>query len=143
MGDTYDKDFYRSPMAILMSQVSKDLGHKPETDDLKAIGFEVGLTHWVERKDFGNGLAFKAHYEYNEGVWRHLSRRWIKYLVDRVGLDTFTLQEAYALRNEYDGKGDLQSAGNPTGVSLFAAMQRGLVERVSRANYRFLVEELP
>lgn len=140
----YDKDFYRSPVSIFKSQIRKDLkGVVPEDDDLKELASLAGLTRWVDRQDCGGGLILRAHWEWNEGVHSSLSRKWIKFLHVRVGNEPFTLQEAYSIRNEYDGKGDKQSVGNPTGVSLFACVHRGVMERIKRANYKFLVEEMP
>ena len=140
----YDKDFYRSPVAIFKSQIRKDLkGLEPDEDDLKELASLAGLTHWVDRQEMGGGIAFKGRWVWNEGVHSSLSRKWIKFLHVRVGNEPFTLQEAYSIRNEYDGKGDKQSVGNPTGVSLFACVHRGVMERIKRANYKFLVEEMP
>ncbi len=144
MSETYDKDFYRSPMAIFKSQIRKDLkGVEPEKKDLMELGVLAGISHWVEKQELGSGWIYKAHYEWNDGVWSSLNRKWIKYLLDRVKAEPFTLQEAYAIRDGYDGRGDRQGQGNPTGVSLFACVHRGVMERLERAKYRFLVEELP
>ena len=139
MQETYDKDFYRSPVSIFKSQVRKDLkGVEPDGDDLKELASLAGLPHWVDRTEF-----HRAHWEWNEGVHSSLNRKWIKFLLSKVGNDPFSLQDAYQIRNEYDGKGDKQSVGNPTGVSLFACVHRGVMERIKRAEYRFLVEGLP
>lgn len=134
---------YQSLSNQIRSALRKDLGRKPNQDEVVSIRCMLGDT----------------------GKWSnwHISRRFMLFLHNYVGKDSFTVTDAYSAYVIYPFRGtktfkrpDYPSmfVGNKVTVNdewdemnvrnnLCASTERGLLTRLERGVYKFNVKELP
>ncbi len=139
-----DAAVYQSLSDQIRSALRKDLGRKPNQDEVVSI-----------RTMLGNDLPKWSNW--------HISRRFMLFLHNYVGKDSFTVTDAYSAYFIYPFRGsktfqrpdyparlvDKMVAGNDqwdemnVRNNLCASTERGLLTRLERGVYKFNVKELP
>ena len=123
---------YQSLSDQIRSALRKDLGRNPSQDEVVSIRCMLG----------------------DVGKWNnwHISRRFMLFLHNYVGKDSFTVSDAYSAYYLYPFRQDVVGVIQ-IGIgswcemnvrnNLCASTERGLLTRLERGVYKFNVKELP